>query len=353
MKLPNDLEKWDFNTILRLVDKGVFETEDFDFKGDIPQELDKTVCAFANSKGGFLIFGVRDKRQISNEDRIQGIIPKKDFPKEFGDKLTGKIAPPIRYDFKNPPIRIPHNENVIHVVHIPKSSLPHMSSDSIFWHRTNKGNERMTWHQIRYAFLQEQKTVVRKSAQFRYALENRLYSIMDNLLIRLCPDYDRSVNLHSSKKKLVKFFDDFVRKEDEELFSILVDVPFSNFEKFNAEYQRWTRDMEHIDRFPHADLLPEEQHAFINLKEEISLCVDNFDVYEYLEDDVRHEGKTLDRDMPYGQVLAISKQKELRQENLMVTIRFMKSLAQSIVRMQEKIEWMRKEYGDEALKEYL
>ncbi|SMH71161.1 hypothetical protein [Candidatus Nitrosotalea okcheonensis] len=65
---------------------------------------------------------------------------------------------------------------------------------------------------------------------------------------------------------------------------------------------------------------------------------------------VRHEGKILNRDMPYGKVLAVSRQKELRQENLMVSIRFMRGLAQSIVRMQEKIEWMKNEYGDEAIK---
>ena len=351
MNLPNDLENWDFDTILELVDQSLFETEEFDFKADLPQVLDKTVCAFANSKGGFLIFGIKDQRNIPTMDRIQGISPKRDFPKEFGDKISQKITPPVRFNFKNPPLKL-HSGNVIHVIHIPQSNIPHMSSDSIFWHRTNKGNEMMSWDQIRHAFSQEKIDIVKKSAEFRYALEGNLLSIMDNLLIRLCPTYHRQIPSRSKKKEFIKFFDDFMKKDEDELFSILTTVEFVYFRKIHWEYQNWVNEIKELERFPHADLLPEEQHAFIKLKE-IVLHDDYFDIHEYLEDDLRDEEIKINYyGLPYGKVIDLSRQKVLREDNLRGAIIFMKRLSLAIVHMEEEIIAMKEEYGEAAIKKY-
>ena len=101
--------------------------------------MEKTVCAFANTEGGFLIFGIKDNRELSLAERIIGIDPKRDFPREFGDKIRDKIDPPVYFEFKNPPIKIPNSTNVIHVIKIPQSSeRPHMVvHDRRFYYRTN------------------------------------------------------------------------------------------------------------------------------------------------------------------------------------------------------------------------
>lgn len=53
-----------FEELQRLVVKG--ETEKVEFKKTTGQrtEATKTVCAFLNGLGGFVIFGVSDKREI-------------------------------------------------------------------------------------------------------------------------------------------------------------------------------------------------------------------------------------------------------------------------------------------------
>ncbi len=80
MQFPRTLEEWNYDIIKELVDKDYFETEFFDFKADLQPAPDqeKIVCAFANTIGGFLIFGVRD---INKPDRIIGIGRKRDMSK--------------------------------------------------------------------------------------------------------------------------------------------------------------------------------------------------------------------------------------------------------------------------------
>jgi len=55
--LPEVLEQWNINTLIDLLTKGYFESEEFDFKENLPHNSDeggklrlvKTCCAFANS----------------------------------------------------------------------------------------------------------------------------------------------------------------------------------------------------------------------------------------------------------------------------------------------------------------
>lgn len=88
------------------------------------------------------------------EDRLVGLENSDDLSKEFGDKIRS-INPTPYYDFVNPPIPIPHKDQVLFVAQIPKSSdRPHMKADvGRFYHRTNTGNEIMNYQQIKEAFL--------------------------------------------------------------------------------------------------------------------------------------------------------------------------------------------------------
>ncbi len=153
--IPYDLRDWNYDTIKKLIKANFFETDRFDFKEDIPKYIEKTVCAFANMEGGFLIFGVKDDRDLSLKDRIVGIDYRRDFPREFGDKIRDKIDPPVYFEFKNPPIKIPNSKNVIHVIKIPQSpERPHMVvQNKLFYYRTNKGNDIMNRNQVKESFL--------------------------------------------------------------------------------------------------------------------------------------------------------------------------------------------------------
>jgi len=163
---PATLEEWNIGTIMHLLVQGYHESETFDFKEMLPHKDDergkqrtvKTCCAFANSSGGFLIYGVKDATTGGSiEGHLAGIDPADDFPEQFGN-YPQKCTPSITWDFKNPPVKL-ENGNVIHVIHVPRSwNAPHCieapNNLRCFPKRTNKGNEDMSYEEIRMAFLQ-------------------------------------------------------------------------------------------------------------------------------------------------------------------------------------------------------
>lgn len=161
---PKTLQDWSVQAITEILAKGSFETESFDFKKFLPDSQDKaskvrlrkTCCAFANSDGGFIIFGVVDDKTKSPIDRLVGLDSVADFPEHFGNYPAGCL-PTIYWSFRNPPLSL-SNGRVLHIVHIPRSwKTPHAVGDpDNGWHfakRTNKGNEGMSIEEIRLGFL--------------------------------------------------------------------------------------------------------------------------------------------------------------------------------------------------------
>lgn len=171
--IPGTLKAWNIDAIEHLLEQGYYEAETFDFKEMLPHGKDeddklrllKTCCAFANSSGGFLVFGVKDAKSVQDsspiESRLVGLDPTYDLPEQFGT-YPQKCSPSVVWDFKNPPIMLDSGK-VIHIIHIPRSwNAPHCieiqgkGSDKqrCFTKRTNKGNEDMSYEEIRMAFLQ-------------------------------------------------------------------------------------------------------------------------------------------------------------------------------------------------------
>lgn len=161
---PNTLDEWTFETLEEIVLKGIFESERLDFKEFLPdsrnesekERLYKTCCAFANSTGGFIVFGVVDKKSLTSRKRITGLKSTLDFPEHFGN-YPSSCFPSVYWDFKKIPITLQEGK-VIHIVHIPESwKSPHAVKNKdgsfLFLKRTNKGNERMSFEEIREAFM--------------------------------------------------------------------------------------------------------------------------------------------------------------------------------------------------------
>jgi predicted HTH transcriptional regulator len=97
--------------------EGYCETDTFDFKpilkpvfgdprkhDDYNERILNNVCAFANTYGGFIVFGIEDAKNKEGEDRIVGL-DRLDFAAEFGDKIKD-LDPTVYYNFKNAPIKI-------------------------------------------------------------------------------------------------------------------------------------------------------------------------------------------------------------------------------------------------------
>lgn len=163
---PRTLNEWTKEKLIELLDKGVFEPELFDFKQirterkseQEKQDIRKDYCAFANSAGGFLVYGIHDDKRRSTTDRLLGIDKAYDFPREIGG-FPAECKPSVGWDFLNPPIDIGGGK-VVHVIHVPRSWRgPHcVATDRplegfVFPKRTNKGNEYMNYEEVRMAFL--------------------------------------------------------------------------------------------------------------------------------------------------------------------------------------------------------
>ena len=91
--IPANLSQWNFEVIKDLVDKGYLEADEFEFKPAIKNRdpnlqtrIVETACGFANTDGGFIIFGVKDMGN-KTDDRITGIDKSDDLATQFGDKL--------------------------------------------------------------------------------------------------------------------------------------------------------------------------------------------------------------------------------------------------------------------------
>lgn len=165
MGVPTSLEEWTLDAVKELLAKGVFESDWFDFKVGLPHkdaktdkiDLRKRIAAFANSEGGYLVYGVKDDRKLSPEKRLVGIDPAFDFPRHFGEYASGRdVAPSIEWTYRNPPIEIPETVRLIHVIWIYRSwRKPHVILEGVkmmFPKRTNKGTEYMDYSEVRLAF---------------------------------------------------------------------------------------------------------------------------------------------------------------------------------------------------------
>jgi len=164
--IPQILTDWSKARLVQLLDQGLFEPESFDFKEfrlakktpHEKQDIRTDCCAFANSFGGFLVYGVADDKRLPAKERLIGIDKTFDFPKDFGE-FPRECMPSIRWEFLNPPIDV-GNGKVVHVIWIPRSwqgphSIPAEKPEQgfVFPKRTNKGNEYMSYEEVRMSFL--------------------------------------------------------------------------------------------------------------------------------------------------------------------------------------------------------
>jgi len=148
--VPTRLVDWTLDVILELTKSGRAENDWFDFKSDL-QPADKqrrAAAAFANSQGGFLIFGVSDSHQIV------GVV-RRELPRDFGNNVREGISPSIEFSVGTPISA--GSDRLLFVVHIPKSSrAPHavkINDAWVFLKRTAAGsNDPMTYEEIRLAF---------------------------------------------------------------------------------------------------------------------------------------------------------------------------------------------------------
>jgi len=161
MDVAESLAFWTYDTVVTVVERHEFEPARFDYKTVLHPTIANgrdeqlasvrhTTCSMANGSGGYILFGVRDRKMAvaAPKDRIVGIPVPKDPRKEFADKLK-----PIERDiyFDAQPIPIPGDAaNCIFVVHVPTSPLRPHTCEGAFYIRGEGGTARpMSYFEVR------------------------------------------------------------------------------------------------------------------------------------------------------------------------------------------------------------
>lgn len=150
---PNtNLSEWTDEWIKNILDNDQGEELFFDFKEGInssdPKHLHnlrKAVTSFANTLGGFIVFGIKDKIKSSGWNRLCRITDIAGFSKELTNKISGgKVIPHIFFDGpKEISIQYENSTYYVLVIKISSSELkPHAivsNSDGLlqFWMRGN------------------------------------------------------------------------------------------------------------------------------------------------------------------------------------------------------------------------
>ncbi|MGI0045901.1 MAG: AlbA family DNA-binding domain-containing protein [Nitrosotalea sp.] len=145
--IPEDVEQWDFGLLANLVHEGYDENETLEFKSVLNESthrIPKTACAFANTKGGFLVFGINNDRtkELTFEQRLMGLDDSDQLKRNIIDQIQN-IKPSIPIDnliFKKSNIKLPNNKVSV-ILKILKTTVGPHQYDHIFYKRISNGNE--------------------------------------------------------------------------------------------------------------------------------------------------------------------------------------------------------------------
>jgi hypothetical protein len=145
------LEDWNIGLVREIAALATSENDWYDLKGNLQGQAEhqrKAVAAFANTQGGFLIFGVSNDRQVVGVDNPE-------LPRDFGNKLTHGLNPSVAFRFSYP-LAVSGPVSVW-ICEVPRSQRgPHavlINDHWIFPRRMESGsNVTMNVEEIRAAF---------------------------------------------------------------------------------------------------------------------------------------------------------------------------------------------------------
>lgn len=190
-KAFHELKSYTVQNVLQLIENKEEESIYLEFKDGRAlgteerkkKEISKDVSAFANSKGGVIIYGLSEKNHTAEKlSLIDGNVITKEWLEDVINStiersIGGIQIFPLRYEQKI--------EQTIYVVKIPKSiNAPHMNKEFKFYKRRNFQVSPMKEYEVRQLYQQKQKPSLKINTwNFHPFLSQKKYSFRLNVEI--------------------------------------------------------------------------------------------------------------------------------------------------------------------------
>lgn len=139
-----EIENLDEQELQKLIDNSISEGWYIEFKADIPKKnskLDvskivKTISAFANTKGGWLFYGVQaNDKNIATEICGINLNEYKNISDQISQIISSNIAPKPIYHFKTVPLQ---SGKFVFIIKIEESPIPpYITSQGVIYQREN------------------------------------------------------------------------------------------------------------------------------------------------------------------------------------------------------------------------
>jgi len=175
-------------------------------------ELAKDVSAFANSAGGFIIYGLKEKNHVADS---LSFIDGNEITKEWIEQVIQTRIQRKIEGLKITPVRFNNDiEKSIYVIKIPESSLaPHMTSDKRFYKRFNFESVQMEEYEIRTLYNRKEKTKL----------------IINNIITSKKAEIENKGNYDETIYFFLAFQIENIGKAIEKYFKLIIQLNFSEY----------------------------------------------------------------------------------------------------------------------------